>query len=369
VGKATNYFIILTRACNLKCTYCGEDAAFEQPPIDLAYPLEDLKTFLEQDPTKVTIQFYGGEPLLRLSLLEEIMDTLDCVSHWTIQTNATHLDGMKKDYLRRISSILVSIDGRQKTTDVNRGKGIYDRVLTNCKIIRKRGFTGDLVARMTVSEVADVYQEVTHLFSLTDPDFDHVHWQLDSQWDDDPKARWHDFDGWLENSYNPGITRLVHWWLENMKQGKVLGIVPFIPLMRSILYNEPSKLRCGAGIDSFAINPDGSLSVCPISPEFSFSLVGDIFSDPPQTIANSMCVGPPCPACDNYHLCGGRCLFINKTKLWGEEGFRKVCSTVHHLIAELQAIKPVVTSLLKKGIIFKEKFDYPRFNNGCEIIP
>ncbi|MHA1212383.1 MAG: TIGR04084 family radical SAM/SPASM domain-containing protein [Candidatus Heimdallarchaeota archaeon] len=365
----TNYFIILTRRCNLQCKYCGEDATFEQPPIDLAYPIDELISFLKQDVTDITIQFYGGEPLLKIQLMEKIMDSVLNVTHWSVQTNATPLHKVPPSYLSRLSAILASIDGRRETTDFNRGKGIYDKVLANCSIAREKGFTGDLVARMTASEIADIYEEVVHLANLQFPKFDHIHWQLDSQWDDDIHARWNDFSGWIDSSYNPGITKLIHWWLEEMKQGRFIGLVPFIPVMKSILFDQPSDIRCGAGLDSFAINPDGSITVCPISPEFAFSLVGHIKTSTPSTIRNSMRVDNSCLQCDDFQICGGRCLFINKTKLWGEELYVKVCGTVSHLITELRSIKDEVLILIQKGVITKQAFVYPEYFNGCEIIP
>ena len=364
----TNYFIILTRACNLKCKYCGEDAAFEQPPIDIAYPIEDLKKFISKDDTEVTIQFYGGEPLLRLSLLEKIMDSLENVTQWSVQTNGLMLHKIKPEYLHRLDSILVSIDGREAITDENRGKGVYKKVLSNCKLIQENGYKGDLIARLAVSEVADIYEEVTHLASLEFPSFDHIHWQIDSQWDDNPNVRWNDFELWMKNSYNPGITRLVNWWFDNLKKGKMIGVVPFIPVLKSILFDEISLLRCGAGIDSFAINPDGRISVCPISPEFDFSIAGDIWKNP-ASLKNSMKIIEPCPSCNDFSICGGRCLFINRTKLWGDHGFNMVCKTVNHLIDELKQIKEPVLNLISQGILSEAMFDYPLYNNGCEIIP
>ncbi|NHJ32510.1 MAG: TIGR04084 family radical SAM/SPASM domain-containing protein [Asgard group archaeon] len=361
--------MILTRSCNLKCKYCGEDAVFELSSVEVDYTMENLKKFLQQDESEITIQFYGGEPLIRIHLLEKIMDELSGVEHWSIQTNMINLHKLSPVYLRRMSSILASIDGRQETTDANRGKGVYSKVMENCKLARKNGFKGDLIARMTVSEVADIFKEVTHLAKLDSPGFNHIHWQLDSQWDDNPKARWKDFNHWINDSYNPGITKLVHWWLESMQKGKIIGLVPFIPMMKSILDDSSSTLRCGAGLDSFAINPDGTISVCPISPEFDFSIVGDIQTSTPNTIKDSMKVAEPCPSCEIFGLCGGRCLFINQTKLWGLEAFKKVCGTVEHMVSELKAIKQDVQSLIKEGIIKKTEFGYPKFNNGCEIIP
>jgi putative peptide-modifying radical SAM enzyme len=328
-----------------------------------------LQNFLAQDSTDVTVQFYGGEPLIRISKILEIMDTIPKVKHWSVQTNGITLHKLPKQCLQQLSSILVSIDGRESVTDLNRGKDVYRKVLNNCLKARENGFTGDLVARMTVSEDSDIFEDVFHLASLQNPQFDHLHWQLDTQWDDDPKARWNDFETWVEKSYNPGISKLIDWWTEELSNNSHIGLVPFIPIMKSILFDETNELRCGAGIDSFAINPDGMISVCPISPEFQFSIVGHISKDTPLEIKNSMKVIAPCPECSDYTICGGRCLFINRTKLWGDKLYAKVCETVKHMISELKIKKKIVLELIEDGILAKEYFDYPLLNNGCEIIP
>ncbi|MHA1305327.1 MAG: putative peptide-modifying radical SAM/SPASM domain-containing protein, partial [Candidatus Heimdallarchaeaceae archaeon] len=83
----------------------------------------------------------------------------------------------------------------------------------------------------------------------------------------------------------------------------------------------------------------------------------------------SVTIDEPCLSCEVYNLCGGRCLFANKTKLWGEEGFAEVCKTVKHLINELKKIKKEVLELIDNGIIEKSDFDYPAYNNTTEIIP
>ena len=82
-----------------------------------------------------------------------------------------------------------------------------------------------------------------------------------------------------------------------------------------------------------------------------------------------MLVDEPCPSCEYYNVCGGRCLFANKQRLWGEEGFTEVCDTVKHLIDELKKIQPSVENLIRRGVINEKEFNYPEYNNGCEIIP
>lgn len=358
------HHLLLTRRCNLNCIYCGgSEESYSDPEIQ--YNLENLHKFIEKDPDPV-IAFYGGEPLLRIPLMERIMDTIPA-SNFILQTNGCFLDRVEEDYLKRFHTILVSIDGREETTDYYRGKGVYRKVLNNVKNVKSRGYQGDLIARMTISENSDVYEDVTHLLKLENPAFDHVHWQLDVVWSKD--GEWQNFDQWIKNSYNPGISKLVNDWYEEMRSnGVVKGIVPFIPVMKTLLTGEKSLLRCGSGINFFAIHPSGVITACPISSDPEL-VVGNIWNSHPLELRNSMRVGPPCPECERYWICGGRCLYANMKKHWGEEGFRKVCGTVKHLIEELEDIKPKIVKLINKKMLSLKDFNYPEINNCCEIIP
>ncbi|MHA2059245.1 MAG: TIGR04084 family radical SAM/SPASM domain-containing protein, partial [Candidatus Ranarchaeia archaeon] len=233
--------------------------------------------------------------------------------------------------------------------------------------LRTQQYAGDVVARMAVSEQSNIFDEVTHLLELEDPSFDHVHWQLNAIWD--APGNWNDFPGWVRDSYNPGITRLMQYWVEGLQQGKIRGIVPFLPLMNTMLKGEPTQLWCGAGIDFFAIHVNGDIGVCPIEPDWEFAIVGDIYRTNPKDLHNIMPVGDPCPTCPEYEICGGRCLFTNKERLWGEEGYKQVCGTVEHLITELKKAQPEIEGLISSGKIDPAIFEYPEYNNGCEIIP
>jgi len=359
-----NYHIVLTRRCNLNCIYChgGDETG---PDTEIEYSLDDLEEFLAKD-DDVQLMFYGGEPLLRIPLMIEIMDRFPS-ARFMLQTNALLLSNVPAEYIKKFHSILVSIDGPEATTDGYRSNGVYSQVLRNVQWLRDVGFEGDVVARMTVSQQSDIYRDVRHLLDLQNPCFDHVHWQLNVIWD--AEGNWVDFDNWISESYNIGITRLIQIWVLKMAQGIVEGIVPFLPLMYSLLTGESSGMRCGAGIDTCAIHVDGQIGICPISPDWDFSLVGDIWKSEIEELENVMDVDDPCPYCEEYEICGGRCLFANKQRLWEQEGFKKICDVVKHLIATLRFVEPAVRNLIEKRIIKLEDFQYPEFNNGCEIIP
>jgi putative peptide-modifying radical SAM enzyme len=335
-------------------------------PLEPNWKIEDLQQFLSSD-VSPSIAFYGGEPLLNWQLIQEIIEQIPA-QHFTIQSNGLLLNKIPTEYLPKFSSILVSLDGDKDITDLNRGEGIYDRVTHNIRDIRTRGFKGDLIARMAVSEDSDIYTDVLHLLNDPELSFDNVHWQIDCQWDEGMNIRWKDFPGWIVK-YNKGVTKLVDYWLEEMKKGEIKGIVPFLGIFRHILNNTKSDLPCEAGLTSFAIRTDSKITFCPLPPEYEETVMGDIFNSTPSSLENSAKVKNPCADCDVFDLCGGRCLFANLYKLWGDEGFNLVCETVKHLVSELKSIENKVRELIKDGIIDKENFDYPTYNNTTEIIP
>jgi hypothetical protein len=100
-----------------------------------------------------------------------------------------------------------------------------------------------------------------------------------------------------------------------------------------------------------------------------YSKVGDIVSSTPAAIRGSRTVGGPCPECDIYGLCGGRCLYSNMTMSWGRELFDRVCLSTRRMIEGLQGLRERAVSRMEDGVIRRDAFDYPEINNGCEIVP
>ncbi|MDG6951416.1 MAG: TIGR04084 family radical SAM/SPASM domain-containing protein [Nitrososphaerota archaeon] len=359
-----HYHVILTKECNLLCKYCGGGS--DTLPKEIQYSMDDLRSFLSQDSDPV-IEFYGGEPLLRAGTMQTMMEGTS--GRFVLQTNGTLLDRVEPGCLVKLDTVLVSIDGKEDVTDGQRGKGVYRRAVSNSELIRRRGFKGDLVARMTVVQGTDIRENVRHLLDLRL--FDHVHWQLDFGmfWEagiyTEPNIR-----GWLDE-YDAGISSLVDRWVGVMERtGRVEGMVPFMGVMGTLLTGERAALRCGSGLDFFSIMPDGRISACPVSVDFDFSVVGSIFKDTPASIVNSATLGEPCASCDIVGICGGRCLFVNRSQhLLRQDGYSLICTTVRHLVGVLRGVQPRVEALVEDGKVKLSDFRYPGFNNGCEIIP
>ena len=370
------FHVLLTTECDLKCKYCfggscldidsDFDFAVEQLPTQIDYNLEDLAAFCKKDPECI-ISLYGGEPMLCLAEIQEIIDKVKA-KHFLLQTNGLHLNELSSNYTNRIHTILVSIDGRRELTDYYRGCGVYQRIVENLAAIRRNGFQGEIIARMTIMEETDVESEVKWLLSNGDFDFTSVHWQLNAGfWGNDFARR--PFESWVRGSYNPGIRRLVKFWIDTMgKYGKVLRLYPFLGLMWSLLHGEKdSSLRCGSGWINYAILTNGSIVPCPIMGGMKDYCLGSISDSDPLTL-RKIFVSQPCVECEMFGVCGGRCLYANITKRWSDQAYALVCSTVKNMISSLREEKKRIEILISKGTIRLSDFNYMKFN-GCEIIP
>ncbi|WNY27081.1 TIGR04084 family radical SAM/SPASM domain-containing protein [Methanolapillus ohkumae] len=374
-----NFFVTLTMACDLECRYCygevcdcfddfddGISVDYDVPET-ITYETRALCDFIAKDKEAVVI-FYGGEPLLEMDKMMEMMDSLPAQT-FLLHTNGTLLDRVPADYLQRLHTISISIDGNRELTDYYRGAGVYDTIAKNANIVRQKGFTGEIIARMTVQEETDIFASVLHLLDNPDFSFDSVHWQLNALfWRNDYKTRRETFCRWANESYNPGIQKLVDAWVEAMRTGIVLQMYPFVNIMDSLLRGQKTHLRCGAGWTEYNVQTDGKLSPCPVMSGMSDYYSGDIFHENPNRL-RVIHVSGECKNCDVLEICGGRCLYANVTMKWGIEGFREVCQTIRFLISALLRVKPEVEELIRTKKIDLEDFSSHIKYNSCEIIP
>ncbi|MFA4850473.1 MAG: TIGR04084 family radical SAM/SPASM domain-containing protein [Methanoregula sp.] len=374
------FHLILTDECNLCCRYCRakafevlEESDDETAPIieidpnlprDLDFDLDLLYKFLQKDPAS-TLTFYGGEPLMRADLIDRIVRESP-VQRFMIQTNGMLLDRLEPEIVNRFSTILVSLDGGEALTDSNRGTGVYQKVMENIRRIRKNGYTGELIARMAVTERTNIAEAVHWLSNNPDYSFSSIHWQLDANFAGDFSRR--TFAEWTRTSYNPGIRTLVADWVDHMEsKGEVMKWYPFLDPMEDLLLGNKSHLRCGSGHANYSIMTDGHIAPCPVMIGMKEYYVGDIRTADPQNL-DRLFVGGECTGCKIYDFCGGRCLYSNITKPWNKSERKTVCGTVENLHSALTDSVPRVRALIERGTITPDDFAHEKFN-GCEIIP
>ena len=335
-------------------------------PKKISYDIGSLDRFCRQD-LDCVLTFYGGEPLVCVGDIKQIMDYVKA-KHFLIQTNGLLLDSLEPEYVNRLHTILVSIDGDEALTDFYRGKDTFRKVVNNLKLIKQNGFEGELIARMTVMEQTDIYKQVRWLLNNDEFSFSSVHWQLNAGfWKNDFARR--DYKRWSKESYNPGIRKLVKFWVDYMEKNEaVLRVYPFLGIAQSLLSGEKTSfLRCGAGWINYAIQTDGHIIPCPSMWGMKNCYVGHISNADPLKL-KKIFVSEPCTKCDIFNICGGRCLYANITKRWSMEAYTLVCNTVRNLIHAIAKELPRIRKLIESGKISRKNFEFMKYN-GCEIIP
>jgi len=122
---------------------------------------------------KISIEFFGGEPLLAFPLIKEIVEwfysrTWEKKAFLGIQTNGTLLTKEMKEWLAKYSKIMTvgfSIDGCKEAHDLNRNNS-YDLVYPNIPFFRK--YWPHQPAKITINDKTIHYiaKSVIHLENL-----------------------------------------------------------------------------------------------------------------------------------------------------------------------------------------------------------
>ncbi len=344
-----------TGRCNLACDYCGGSFPEKVVPYSVSYDLLSLKKMIEEDKDS-TIIFYGGEPLLNPKFIMSVLDNIKA-KRYGVQTNGTLYKLLPDEYWKRISVVLLSIDGREEITNKHRGKGIYNAVLRASKHLKSLGI--ETIARMAVTQDTNIYEDVMHLINLKL--FDKVHWQLDVIWSEE----W-DFKSWAYSSYLPGIRKLVEFFLSKLEEGEIIKIIPILGVISAYFFGGYKGSPCGAGYSSVTVTPDGRVLSCPIAVREKWAELGNvqngfrIMEDPlPQD----------CKNCEFKDYCGGRCLYAQKERYWGEEGFKVVDEVNKEYLRIVLSIIPKVKELIVKGRIKLNDLYYNPILDSTEVIP
>ena len=161
-GTTVPPFLIasITSKCNLHCAGCYSrcnSATVDKAPVNQLSGEEWSRIFSEAGSLGMSyILLAGGEPLLRRDVVEAAGERQDII--FPIFTNGTFLDEryMKLFDKKRNLIPVMSIEGNRSVTDTRRGRGVYDKLVTNMDALHSRGLIFGASVTVTTENVAEV---------------------------------------------------------------------------------------------------------------------------------------------------------------------------------------------------------------------
>lgn len=151
----------VTDACNLRCKYCGYAELYEgyderknqkmsfrkaQYIIDYLYSLWRNNCVCGMT-FPMSIGFYGGEPLLNVSFIQQVIDYISTLPpvgkrfYYNMTTNALLLDKYMDFLVANEFRLLISLDGDKKgqsyRVDVA-GRNSFEKVYSNVKLLQEK---------------------------------------------------------------------------------------------------------------------------------------------------------------------------------------------------------------------------------------
>lgn len=175
-----NLYLVIAQECNLACTYCyAAGGGFGQPErrMSEATMRRGLERLLPLAGERLTLSFFGGEPLLNFPLLRETIGFAGRLAaksgrtlSYALTTNGTLLDDQMLAVIEtHVSHLAVSLDGGAEA-NADRlffdGRPAFATVLANLGRLRQARIPFALRATVTPGNVGRIAETVDFLAGL-----------------------------------------------------------------------------------------------------------------------------------------------------------------------------------------------------------
>jgi len=339
----------VSQTCNLRCRYCyaaGGNYGLPKSLMSRETALKTLDRFYTIFNEIKQLQFFGGEPLLNLELVDftctEIerrhrSGTVSKLPEFGIVTNGTLAsDDTLNVFKRHTIHPTISLDGPKAITDYLRGDGVYDRVLKFLAALDEReieyGFEATFTAFHLQSGVG--LRELLDFFVATFR-----------------KHEMHIPDAGLPPGHPLALTERVaaetyregvEYSIRNLREGRSPWLSFGTRLMDTFLDRRPVEHTCPAAFGTISVDADGNAYPCFMFTgidRFRFGNVfDDVFPEPARTdrifreiLAADKSRDPRCSECWVYPFCFG-CIGADFLKTGGD--IRKTDCSLMKAMAE-----------------------------------
>lgn len=321
------FMIDLTNRCNMHCRYCLRDVGNSDSVISTT-TVKDICSYIVQycDENRlqnVTIQFWGGEPLLepdKILLIKKLLVPKATKVHFSIETNAILLTDeiIEKLYQNKIG-LGISIDGYGAVHDAQRifpdGRGTHEIVEKN--LLRAKKWYGSRLGTITTvtKRNAPYIEETLEYFAatlgLSNIKFNFVHESVFS-----------DCGGLClsKEEIADTVIRLLNKLVELIERGYCITEYNMKVKLKNLLFRQYSDIchscGCYGGRKMIVFDMKGGIFPCELTdmPEES---VGSIYDNEklPQILSNAvknrdffiLKKAALCEECPWYVFCRGGC--------------------------------------------------------------
>ncbi|HJQ71627.1 MAG TPA: radical SAM protein [Blastocatellia bacterium] len=301
---------ICTQACNLRCTYCYQDATVSRPN---ELSTDEGKDLVDQvvEAGAQTFIFTGGEPFTRRDLLEVASYSRSRGLRTNAITNGHYITRNNiKDVAEIFDTVTISLDhGVPEHHDTNRGKGSWLRAVNGIDLLLEAGVSVDVnsvLSRFGLKDVKELLKfarkrPIGQLRII--PQFP-MGRAASARADELPPAE------------VMGLNDQLHQASCDLEEGEARVSPEGTYSSKRIIRN-----HCGAGLSEVSVDPEGWVYPCKLLQYEKFKTHNvrnqrliDIFNQHPVlrqlrgNVANTM---HPCKTCIIKNHCGGGCRGIH----------------------------------------------------------
>lgn len=299
-----DYTIWVTNSCNMQCKYCY----VEDKKGKLFFQKKDIDFFIDfikctnKENEQIKINFFGGEPLLNIQLIQEVIERMEKEGfpnvRYLMTTNGLLLNEKNIAYMKeKAITLSLSWDGNEVANDSNRidinGKGTYKMIREKYELLKKCG-VHNLRVRATFNSSTMRYLEdsICHFLDI-DKDMSVIFVAdfFDSEW----------------NQTKIDELQSIVKELEDMELHNILLLGD----------KEMKSSSCGGGITSYHIYSDGSIYPCSFVVNNSEFCIGNIHNGInkqklQELISNYKKDISECQGCDYEKYClTYKCRYLN----------------------------------------------------------
>lgn len=161
------YVISTTSDCNARCYYCFEKG-FEKESMTEATAIQSANYILEHSKNhEVRIQWFGGEPLYNIKVIDIISDILSKRGKKYSSFIVTNGYLFNEEVINRakelwhLSRVQITLDGTREKYNrikayINKDKNAFDRVLSNIKMLLEAQISVDIRLNLSYSNFDDL---------------------------------------------------------------------------------------------------------------------------------------------------------------------------------------------------------------------